>query len=58
MCTFALSDHADMLIIGTHGKGLTEHTFMGDVAHKVLKRIRVPTISVPAVKFPGGADAA
>ena len=41
---------ADMLVMGTHAKGLTEHTFVGDVAHKVLKRTRVPVLSVPAVK--------
>ncbi len=40
---------ADMLVIGTHAKGLTEHTFMGDVAHKILKRTRVPVLLVPAV---------
>ena len=41
---------ADMLVMGTHAKGLTEHTFVGDVAHKVVKRTRVPVLSVPAVK--------
>jgi nucleotide-binding universal stress UspA family protein len=42
--------NADMLVMGTHAKGITEHTFMGDVAHKVLKRTRVPVLLVPAVK--------
>ena len=41
---------ADMLVMGTHAKGITEHTFMGDVAHKVLKRARIPVLLIPAVK--------
>ena len=39
----------DMLVIGTHAKGFTEHTIMGRVATRVLKRIRVPCLVVPPV---------
>jgi nucleotide-binding universal stress UspA family protein len=37
----------DMIIMGTHSKGLTHYTFMGSVAGKVLKRGRVPMLLVP-----------
>ena len=40
---------ADMLVIGTHGKGFTEHTFVGSVARKVLKRVHIPILMVPSV---------
>lgn len=40
---------ADMVVIGTHAKGMTEHTFIGSVARKVLRRVTVPILLVPPV---------
>ncbi|TNF47260.1 universal stress protein [bacterium] len=40
---------ADMLVIGTHSKEMTEHTFIGSVARKVLRRVTVPILLVPPV---------
>ena len=40
----------DMIVMGTHTKGLTQYTFMGSVARKVLKRGRVPMLLVPPIK--------
>ena len=37
----------DMIVMGTHTKGLTQYTFMGSVARKVLRRGRVPMLLVP-----------
>jgi nucleotide-binding universal stress UspA family protein len=39
----------DLVVMGTHGKGLLEHAFLGSVAEKVLHRIKIPvlTISIP-----------
>ncbi len=37
----------DMLIMGTHSKSLSQYTFMGSVAKKVLKRARIPMLLVP-----------
>lgn len=37
----------DMIVMGTHSKGLTQYTFMGSVARKVLRRGRVPMLLVP-----------
>lgn len=45
-----LSLKADMLVMGTHTRGMVEHTFFGNVARKVLKRSRVPVLAVPPVK--------
>lgn len=39
----------DMVIMGTHGKGLLTHAFLGSVAEKVLNRVKIPVfvISIP-----------
>ncbi|MBU1208137.1 MAG: universal stress protein [Proteobacteria bacterium] len=38
---------ADVVIMGTHGKGLLAHTFLGSVAEKVLHRIKIPVFIIP-----------
>ena len=38
---------ADIVIMGTHGKGLISHAFLGSVAEKVLRRIRKPVYVIP-----------
>ena len=40
----------DLVVMGTHGKGLLEHAFLGSVAEKVLHRIKVPVLTVPIPK--------
>ena len=40
----------DLVIMGTHGKGLLEHAFLGSVAEKVLHRIKVPVLTIPIPK--------
>lgn len=40
----------DILIIGTHGKGVIEHTFLGSVSEKVLHRISKPVYIIPLPK--------
>ncbi len=40
---------ADMVVLGTHTKGITQYTFVGSVARKVLRRIKVPILLVPPV---------
>ena len=39
----------DMFVIGSHAKGFTEHTIIGSVAKRVLKRVRVPCLVVPPI---------
>ena len=42
--------NADILILGSHGKGSLDHAFLGSVAEKVLQRIKLPIIIVPIPK--------
>ena len=37
----------DLIVMGTHGKGALENTFVGSVARRVLRRTRVPVLVVP-----------
>ena len=41
---------ADMVVLGTHTKGITQYTFVGSVARKVIRRIKVPVLLVPPIK--------
>lgn len=43
----------DMVIMGTHGKGLLTHAFLGSVAEKVLNRIKIPVFIIPIPKETG-----
>jgi nucleotide-binding universal stress UspA family protein len=38
---------ADVVIMGTHGKGTISHAFLGSVSEKVLHRIRRPVYIIP-----------
>lgn len=39
--------NCDVIIMGTHGKGLLSHTFLGSVSEKVLHRTRKPVFIIP-----------
>ena len=39
--------NANLIVMGTHGKGVLEHTFVGSVAQKVMRRSRKPIFVVP-----------
>jgi nucleotide-binding universal stress UspA family protein len=41
---------ADVLIMGTHSKGLVSETFLGSVATDVLRHSRVPVFIIPIPK--------
>jgi nucleotide-binding universal stress UspA family protein len=41
---------ADLVVMGTHGKGLLAHAFLGSVAESVLHRIKVPVLTIPIPK--------
>ena len=41
---------ADMVVMGTHSKGLLAHAFLGSVAEKVLHRIKIPVFIIPIPK--------
>jgi nucleotide-binding universal stress UspA family protein len=40
----------DIVIMGTHGKGVVGHTFLGSVSEKVLHRISKPVFIIPLPK--------
>ena len=40
----------DAIIMGTHGKGIIRHTFLGSVTKKVLRRVRKPVFIIPLPK--------
>ena len=42
--------NADLIIMGTHGKGTLEHAFLGSIAEKVLHRTDKPVLVVPLPK--------
>jgi nucleotide-binding universal stress UspA family protein len=37
----------DMIVMGTHSKGMIRHTFLGSTAKKVLRRSRKPVWIIP-----------
>jgi nucleotide-binding universal stress UspA family protein len=41
---------ADLVVMGTHGKGLLAHAFLGSVAEKILHRIKIPVLTIPIPK--------
>lgn len=43
----AIELNCDIVIMGTHGKGLISHAFLGSVSEKVLHRIRKPVFIIP-----------
>lgn len=46
---------ADLLLIGTHGKGRLEYAFLGSVAHKIMRRAEIPVLLVPLIHKPSAA---
>lgn len=40
----------DVIIMGTHGKGLLSYTFLGSVAERVLRRSNKPVFIIPLPK--------
>ena len=43
----AKAANANMIVMGTHGKGVLENTFVGSVAQRVMRRSRRPIFVVP-----------
>lgn len=42
--------NANLIVLGTHGKGVLENTFVGSVAQRVMRRSRRPVFIVPLPK--------
>ncbi len=43
----AEKEGCDLLVLGSHGKGFLEHTFLGSVSRMVLDRSRKPVFIIP-----------
>jgi nucleotide-binding universal stress UspA family protein len=39
--------NCDVIVMGTHGKGVIRHSFLGSAAQKVLRRVRKPVLLIP-----------
>lgn len=46
----------DLIVMGTHGRGMVGHLLLGSVAERVVRRSRVPvlTLHAPVAKAAGG----
>lgn len=42
--------NCDMIIMGTHGKGIIGNAFLGSTAKRVLRRTRKPILIIPLPK--------
>lgn len=43
----AAESHADLIVMGTHGRSGLAHTFVGSVAERVVRKAPCPVIAVP-----------
>jgi nucleotide-binding universal stress UspA family protein len=43
---YAVSNRIDLIVMGTHGRGLVGHMFLGSVAERVVRRSPVPVLTV------------
>lgn len=50
----AASTGADLLVIGTHGRGGVEHLLLGSVAEKIMRKAACPVLVVPPGAHPEG----
>jgi nucleotide-binding universal stress UspA family protein len=43
---YAAANEIDLIVMGTHGRGLVGHMFLGSVAERVVRRSSVPVLTV------------
>jgi len=44
--------HFDLIVMGTHGRGLVAHALLGSVAEKVVRHAACPVLTARAPKLP------
>ncbi|HSB07411.1 MAG TPA: universal stress protein [Thermodesulfobacteriota bacterium] len=49
-------EQCDLIVLGSHGKGFLEHTFLGSVSRSVLDRTRKPVFIIPLPSEEIGID--
>ena len=52
----AEKEGCDLMVLGSHGKGFLEHTFLGSVSRMVLDRSRKPVFIIPLPSEDVGID--
>jgi nucleotide-binding universal stress UspA family protein len=53
---YARTEHADLIVMASRGKGVLEHMFMGSVLQKLLSIAPCPVLVVPVNKGEKSAD--
>ena len=53
------AEHIDLVVMGTHGRGVVEHLLLGSVAERIVRRSPVPVLTVhgPQTGIPAAAEA-
>ena len=46
---YAAAHRIDLIVMGTHGRGLVGHMFLGSVAERVVRRASMPVLTVHGV---------
>ena len=44
---YAENNHCDLIVMGTHGKGILTHAILGSVAEKVIRKSKIPVMVIP-----------
>jgi nucleotide-binding universal stress UspA family protein len=48
ICAYAKSNAIDLIVTGTHGRGVVQHFLMGSVAERVVRSAPCPVLTVHA----------
>jgi nucleotide-binding universal stress UspA family protein len=51
------NDRIDLVVMGTHGRGMVEHLLLGSVAERVVRRSPVPVLTVHGTPGAAGSRA-
>ena len=52
---YAAAEHADLIVVGTHGYGPIKHLLLGSVAERVVRQAPCPVMTVPHRSIAGHA---
>jgi nucleotide-binding universal stress UspA family protein len=55
---YAKANQIDLIVMGTHGRDMVEHMFLGSVAERVVRRSPVPVVTMHAAPVRRAADTA
>jgi len=44
---YASAEHADLIVVGTHGYGPVKHLLLGSVAERIVRQASCPVLTVP-----------